>query len=131
MEPVLNDSTTILAPTDTMAPTPVAEVTPTPFVPPTVCFSCERDLKHADVVMLGLSVADASIAIHPHCLKPGKNEFVKSLSQVHVHVEPGRPISPAKTIVVRKKIKEIFKAAAIANERKKQEAKAQEEAQKA
>jgi|SRR5581483_6476607 len=88
---------------------------------PTVCFLCTNKIKHADVVLLGHSDTDVDIAVHPNCLLPGVNDHIKDLKLIHVHVEKGQRISPAKMIVVKKTMKAIWKAITVANARKQQE----------
>lgn len=90
---------------------------------PTTCVLCTKALKHADVVLIGHSDTNEEIAVHPNCLMPGVNDKIKDLKVVHVHVEPGKRISPAKQLVVRKTIKAIYKAIAMANAKRQQEAK--------
>lgn len=93
----------------------------TPAIIPTTCFLCTKDIKHAEVVLLGHSDTDADIAVHPNCLIPGVNDKIKDLKLIHVHIEKGRAISPAKQIIVKKNIKAIYKAIAIANARRAQQ----------
>ena len=88
-----------------------------------VCCLCEKALEHSDVVIIGTSPDDKPVSVHPRCLVPGKNEKIKDLKEIHIHTEPGKRISPAKTIVVQKRIREIRKAIAIANEKRRQEEK--------
>ena len=89
----------------------------------TTCHLCEKAIKHADVILIGHASDDKTISVHPACLTAGKNPKVKDLDGVHVYTEKGKAISPAKLLVVKKRIKEIYKAIAIANERRKQETK--------
>lgn len=90
----------------------------TPANIPTTCFLCTKAIKHAEVVLLGHSDTDADIAVHPNCLMPGVNDHIKDLRLIHVHIEKGKAISLAKQIVVKKNIKAIYKAIALANHRK-------------
>lgn len=92
---------------------------PTPVVASKVCSICSHDLKHCDVVLLGKNKEDQDITVHPECLT--KDSPVKSLNMIHVHVTEGKTVSPAKKIVIQKRIKALYKAIAIANAKKAQE----------
>lgn len=86
----------------------------------TKCHLCEKTLKHTEVLLYGDSPENTKILVHPRCLGPHTNNKVKALNQVHIFTEPGKNVSPAKALIIKKKVKEIFKAVAIANERKRQ-----------
>lgn len=89
--------------------------------PLTTCFLCDQAIEHAQVVMVGLDTKEVTIRVHPQCLGSDKDKLIKQLFHVEVHAEPGRTISPAKQIVVKKRVKEIYKALAIANEMKRRQ----------
>lgn len=72
--------------------------------------------------MMGLSTEDKEIMVHPYCLGSEKDKLIKQLIRVHVHVAPGEAVSPAKQIVVKRRVKEIFKALAVANHKQRQNA---------
>lgn len=87
---------------------------------PISCFLCETELKHTDVILLGLSSDDKDIAMHPRCLRPEHIVKLKVINQVNVHLEEGKAVSSAKAFIIKKHLKKIYKEAAIANEIKKQ-----------
>lgn len=101
--------------------------TPSSDAPVTVpsCLLCEKPLETADVVLVGKSTEDKDISVHPQCLGGERDKLIKQLIHVHVHVAPGERVTPAKQIVVKKRAKEIFKALALANHKKRQQAQQQ------
>jgi hypothetical protein len=72
--------------------------------------------------MVGTSMEDKNISVHPYCLGGERDKLIKNLANVTVHVEPGRSVSPAKQIVVKRRVKEIYKALQKAAVAKRQQA---------
>ena len=99
-----------------VAPVVLDPVLEKPAKTPTVCFFCENPLEHADVAIIGTSVEDKMIVVHPRCMNPGKNDKIKNLSNIYIHLDEGRSISPAKQIIVSKRVREIMRAVRKANE---------------
>jgi hypothetical protein len=103
----------------------VSSITETPVKSPAItpsntCALCGQQFKHGAVTMLGKNNANSDITIHPECLSKGSD--VKSLDLIHVHLDPGKQVSPARQLVIRKRVKALYKAVAIANAKKAQEA---------
>lgn len=105
--------------------TPSTDAPATDPVAVPACLLCEKPLETADVVMVGKSTEDKNITVHPQCLGGERDKLIKQLIHVHVHVTPGERVSPAKQIVVKRRVKEIFKALAAASHKKRQQAQQQ------
>lgn len=106
----MSTPTTDAPQSETPAETPVVDLTVSAA---DSCSICTRALKHCDVVLLGKNKEDQNITVHPECLT--NDSPVKSLNMIHVHVAEGKTVSPAKRLVIQKRIKALYKAIAIAN----------------
>lgn len=103
---------------DPVLETKVAEVAASLTAKDT-CIGCNK-IKHGDVIFSGKTTEGQAIFVHPECLGSGLN--IKSVDKANVFVEAGKVISPARGIVIKKRLKAIHKAIAIANYKKQQEA---------
>src|SRR5277367_6771632 len=72
----------------------------------TLCTICSKNLKHGDVVMLGRDKDGYGITVHPRCVQRHSN--VKTLEQMHIHLDPKRPVSNAMRRIIQSRVKVLY-----------------------